>query len=379
LNKALLLFLLIFFVNIGIAHVPQIKVRLASSLSEIQLAGMDLEKNLHLDNSKKIFPGKKVIQFDCAHEQTSLQDRSKPMLVASLHSKAGLVSWENKKYRGQIFVTTTDRQNGCDLINELSLEAYISSLLAKEMNAKWPTEALKAQAVAARSYAYDKLVNPNKDRTVFHFDIENSEKDQVNGSFFDETSETNNVARETKGEILTLKKNGELTPIFYHSKCGGRTFKPSQVWANIVDGYENVDCPFCSKHGTKNWEHKLSSQDFENILNKVLKTFNNDKIENHLTQVVPNQSNESQLGIYDGTNLKMVQKSRIRSTLGRGKIPSNHFQVYQEKDTILIKGSGNGHGAGMCQFGAFELAKRGYNYKQILAFYYPNHKIEKIY
>ena len=65
--------------------------------------------------------------------------------------------------------------------------------------------------------------------------------------------------------------------------------------------------------------------------------------------------------------------------MGRGILPSNYYTIEDDGHRVKLKGKGYGHGVGMCQLGAFDLAKRGYNYKQILAHYFPEHKIEKLY
>ena len=69
----------------------------------------------------------------------------------------------------------------------------------------------------------------------------------------------------------------------------------------------------------------------------------------------------------------------MRSVLGRKKAASNYFNITQKNNSVEISGSGFGHGVGLCQYGAFELAKRGYTYKQILSHYFPEHNLKKIY
>jgi len=95
--------------------------------------------------------------------------------------------------------------------------------------------------------------------------------------------------------------------------------------------------------------------------------------------LVPDKMSKSELRFYQEDKLKVVQKAKLRSVLGRTILPSNNFTVTKVKNGFLVSGNGFGHGVGMCQFGAFELAKRGYNYSQILAYYYPNYLIKRIY
>ena len=77
--------------------------------------------------------------------------------------------------------------------------------------------------------------------------------------------------------------------------------------------------------------------------------------------------------------VRKVKKSQLRWKFGRKILPSNNFNLEVHDNHVSVVGDGHGHGVGMCQFGAMELAKRGFNYKEILAYYFPKLKIKKIY
>lgn len=366
----------------SIATVPKIKVRIGKNLKQVKLSGLDIKKEINGRSGTKFYKGKKRLKFNCLTLR-KLKTLKNPLLLARLSSPTGLIRWERTAYPGKLNIVAAAEQKGCDLVNEISMETYLSSLLAKEMNAKWPIEALKAQAVAARSYAYHKIVTQQVSKSKgfkTYYDLENSEKHQVNGSFFDTTKKTLKATKETKGEVLTLGK-GKLTPIFFHAKCGGRTFIPSQVWANRVKGYKSVDCPFCHKYGKKDWKLILPKKRFNLVVDKVLKNFYADKLINKSdpTKIVPDHKGKSKIRFYDDERLITIQKSRVRSVLGRDKAPSNYYHIVDRGSKVEIKGKGHGHGVGMCQLGALEMAKRGMNYKQILAHYFPEHQLEKIY
>ena len=108
---------------------------------------------------------------------------------------------------------------------------------------------------------------------------------------------------------------------------------------------------------------------------KVFKKERLNKSKIHLTE---DNRNNSYLRFYDEDKFKVLQKSRLRQITGRNKIPSNYYSIEEKGDKVQISGKGYGHGVGMCQFGVLELAKRGYNYKQILKYYFPQHRIVKI-
>jgi stage II sporulation protein D len=361
---------------------PVIKVRIANSLKEVVVSGRDVDRYIWPKKSHKTFEGKKTIAFNCKSKIKRLKS-GKPVKLASISSKTGLLNWNKNHYRGALHIQTSEKFDGCDLINELSLEDYLKTLLPKEMSSSWPIEALKAQAVAARSYAYYKIkfkqVSRSKGFNV-NYDLENSEKHQVNGNFFDITKKTSDATDETNGEVLTLASN-QLAPIFFHSKCGGKTLRPDQVWTNKVPGYVSVECPFCHKHGLKNWSKEFKKKELFSSFYKALKRYNKDKEAKASSRIelIDDHKSSSRVKFYCKDDFKTIRKSRLRSTMGRKKLPSNYFHIREKKNTVVVSGSGYGHGVGLCQFGAKELALKGFTYKQILAHYFPKFKLVKIY
>ena len=363
------------------AKIPKIKVKIASSLKEVVLKGLDLQSLVLGESTARQYKGSKKVRFNC--QNFKFKDRAKnssfhPFPLASLQSPTGLITWKKKKYLGKLNVLTNEGFSGCDLVNELSIDDYISLLLTKEMSASWPIEALKAQAIAARTYALEKIKTDSVSKILgrkAHFDLENSEKHQVMGTFFDQTLRTVKATFATKGLVM-VDKNKKIIPLFYHSKCGGRTFLPEQIWANPVTGYDSVPCEFCQKHGKKNWNHHMSVKKFKNI---VKQNMNKSISSSKSLKMMNDQSKSAFLRFYLGNDLFRMKKTKLRKAFGRNRVPSNNFKVVKDGDSIRLKGSGMGHGVGLCQFGAFELAKRGWNYKKILSYYFPSLKIKKYY
>ena len=331
---------------------------------------MDLQNTIFIKDEKEQYQGRKAIRFNCQGKE---QQASKTILLASLSSPTGLVAWRNQHYRGGLLVTTSKNFNSCDLIHNTSIEDYISSLLAKEMNGQWPIEALKAQAIAARTYAlFQKKQHPSR-----LFVLENSEKYQVSGSFFDETATTRKAAVATRGLILVNKK-GRMVPAFFHSKCGGKTYLPQKVWSGSVDGYYEVICPFCHKHGTRDWKRIVHQNEMRKALLAVLPHPKNDPYKGSF-QIIGDQKNQDSIYFYWAGKMSKVPKSYLRKQWGRKQLPSNHFTIHQQAAHFMIKGKGLGHGVGMCQYGAFEMARQGKGHRQILSHYYPQLRIKKLY
>ncbi len=363
------------------AAVPDVKVLIAKSLKNIIVEGINLQKTIHTQNKSQQYVGRKAISFNCRPSKLSAKNISagRPLLVASLSSPTGLISWGKVKYKGELQLLTNPGQESCDLVNLVPMEAYLTTLLAKEMNGTWPVEALKAQAVAARTYAYDRIkkgVRVESQEKLYH--LESSEKDQVSGTVTDITEKTPQAAKETEGEIL-IGPSGKIAPAFFHSKCGGKTLRPDQVWGGVEEGYRSVNCTFCQKTGTKDWNYKLKGSKLTSMVDSVLKRYYSDEIRGSEIRLMPDSLENSELRLYVGDRLHIIKKSYIRNLAGRETLPSNNFIMGQRNGEVHVKGHGYGHGVGLCQLGALELAKRGYDYRQILSFYFPRHKMRKAY
>lgn len=368
---------------------PKIRVRVSKSLKNVIISGTDLNRTFHIGNKKKSFSGRKKIKFNCNLFGKNNRFKTKgPTLLASLNSMTGLVTVGEKKYMGTVDIISSVGNDSCDVIQETRLEDYISGLLAKEMNSVWPIEALKAQAVAARSYALHKMETDHVSRNLgkaAHYDLESSEKHQVSGSFFDITRRTDLATSETMGEVL-VTPSGKLTPIFFHAKCGGKILRPDQVWSNPVSGYnETPKGNYCHGHGTKDWRKSVTYGRFVSFI-KWLQKKKLIKVSKRIVgkkkiKILKDTSSKNSLRLYWGDLHIVIKKPLFRRYFGRVLFPSNNFSMNwsSSRKAFVVSGSGLGHGVGMCQLGALDMAKKGWGYRKILSHYFPGHRIEKAY
>lgn len=370
---------ILLFTATAYAAVPEVKVLIAKSLKNIIVEGIDLQKIIHTQKKSQQYSGRKKITFNCSPGRANRSFPKSAHLVASLSSPTGLISWGQHKYKGELQLLTNPGQQSCDLVNLVPMEAYLTTLLSKEMNGTWPVEALKAQAVAARTYAYERIkrgVGIESDDKLYH--LESSEKDQVSGTYFDITKNTVQAARETEGEIL-VGPSGKIAPAFFHAKCGGKTLRPDQVWGGVEEGYRSVNCTFCQRTGNKDWKYEMKAPKLTQMVDQVLKKYYSDEIHGTDIKLMPDSVHNSELRLYVGDRLHIIKKSYLRNQAGRELLPSNNFTLMNKNNEFIVNGQGNGHGVGLCQLGALELAKRGYDYRQILSHYFPRHKMKKVY
>lgn len=364
---------------------PLVRVRIGKSLSSVMVSGIDLSRHIVVNDDLKNYDGKKAVKFNCETFRSMNREKNQPIHVASLESKTGLITFENEKYRGLLKVITSPKGDSCDVINVTPMEDYIAQLLPKEMNGSWPIEALKAQAVAARSYALQKMTSGQVSKILGNeafYDLESSEKHQVVGSYFDATEKTAAASVDTKGEVL-VDQDGKVAPVYFHAKCGGRTLRPDQVWNNRENAYQGVNCPFCIGVGPKEWGKSITEDRIKDFLywaikNKHIK-ISKDLVEGSIIKVINDDFEKYKASFYVGDRLVLVEKSLLRRFFGRVILPSNSFYVKKDRGLWSFRGEGLGHGVGLCQIGALTLAQRGWDYRKILSHYFPGHSLKKMY
>jgi stage II sporulation protein D len=262
-------------------------------------------------------------------------------------------------YTGTIDVWKGD--NSLYIINELPLEDYVKDVVAVEIRPDWEMEALKAQAVISRTYAlFQKRKNGN---SIYH--IASSVIDQVyKGNTPD--IRVSNAVEETKGEILTF--NNSLIEAFYHSTCGGMTEDPEDVFGKSYPYLKSVESP-CDLSPYSKWEKNIDIRDIEEALNL------SDIQELSITSYTATQR-VKQIEIRTNSGHTTINATDLRKALGWKSLPSTNFSISRVEDSIVFKGKGYGHGVGLCQWGALQMAREGKNYKEILAFYYPGTVIQ---
>ncbi|MBX9670386.1 MAG: SpoIID/LytB domain-containing protein [Candidatus Obscuribacterales bacterium] len=281
-----------------------------------------------------------------------------------------LLSVNGRFYRGNLWLKpcTVKDKNGAPVarftaINVIDLEDYLKSVLPSEMPSSWHSEALKAQAIAARSYA---LANLGKYRTQ-GFDVKPTVDDQAYRGAVAETAATNKAVAATTG--IVMKHRGKIVPGFFHSTSAGATDVAEHVWTKEVPYLKSVpDVDHKSKYVL--WERKFATLQIDKALGK--------EIGNVLGLFAAHRSPSGrvkQLLVVGTRGSTFVPGSTIRQLFA---LPSTNFNVLAYQDAYVFKGQGFGHGLGMSQWGARSLAEHGYNAAQILTYYYKDVTFEKI-
>lgn len=254
-------------------------------------------------------------------------------------------------------------------IINLSLEEYIIGVVACEMPASFHIEALKAQAVASRTYALKKMENNNI------YDLENSTNNQCyfskedmkqrwKSNFNKYYTKIQNATLNTKGEYLTY--NGNIISAFYFAMSNGKTENSQYVFHENLPYINSVDSSWETTHKNFITEIILSEKNFLQKLN--LKDKKVTKIE-ILNKTTSNRINELKINdtLFKGTDFRKYLN-----------LKSTDFKIVKKDNNIKIKTKGYGHGVGMSQYGANGMANENKNYKEILFYYYKNVNLKKV-
>ncbi len=257
-------------------------------------------------------------------------------------------------------------------VEKINLEEYLIGVVSSEVPVYFEKEALKAQAVAARTYALKQIQN-NKDK---EYDVTDDTSSQV---YQDESvlrekwkdnydkyiSKIKESIDETRGEYITY--NNDVIYAFFFSTSNGKTEDNKNVFGQDLPYLKVVDSSF-DKSETSSFE-TTKEFDIRDFYNKLGLNYSENL---DITDIVKTESGR----VYSLKINNVEFKGRNFQT--KLSLRSNDFDINKNNNKIIIKTRGYGHGVGMSQYGANALAKQNKNYQEILKYYYQGTQIEKI-
>ncbi|MGE5172459.1 MAG: SpoIID/LytB domain-containing protein [Betaproteobacteria bacterium] len=326
----------------------------------IRVALADNQKNVVLKS-----PSGLVIEGQSfGHEEKKLVFRAETVGIRPLRVRASgeFIQVNGSRYRG--WIELRKKRNGLLLIiNDLDIEDYLQGVVASEIPHGWEIEALKAQAVAARTYAlYQKRTAGRK---PYH--ISATVNSQVYAGSKGERPRAAEAVRDTKGIVLFFE--GKMIPAFYHSSCGGHTEDAYELWGIDAPYLKGVDCECqeISRYGV--WEKKISKMQVVRALRQ--RGYRVSDILGMSIEGITPAGRVKDVAIQSPRGKTFVPAESLRAALGNTLIPSVFFELEFEGKEAVFSGRGMGHGVGLCQWGAEEMAEKGYDFKAILSHYYP--------
>ena len=281
--------------------------------------------------------------------------------------------WINsKRYSGKINIVF--RNNKIMVINVLGVEKYLNSVVGSEMPHKWHIEALKAQAIASRTYALKKTNNGL-------YDIDSTQTNQVYNGLESSTFKTRRAVRETRSLVITYKN--KLINALFHSSSGGMTENSEEVWSNPYPYLVTVK-DFDQKNPKIRWNKEVSKSELKEIFPIIGGIQQIEVLNITKTGRIKNLKIAGTFGDKVITGKEFRSKLGLKSTLFR---PTISEDFYGKKDLnnqrnvlpypyLTISGIGSGHGVGMSQWGARYMADKGYKANQILKYFYKGVNIK---
>ena len=263
-----------------------------------------------------------------------------------------------RNYGGAISFRVNNKK--LDIVNRVDMDEYLKGVLPKEMSPSFPMESLKAQALCSRSFAinnYNKFIKNG-------YNLDDTTRSQVYYGKDVEEKTTNKAVEETVGQVI--KYDGKVAETIFCASSGGYTVASSEAWGgNSVPNLISKEDPY-SVHP---WKYELKNSDLKKLnLSDVFSVsldYNNSNRVNNLT-------------FSTSKGDVKIKATDFRNKIGNTIIKSTLFDVNVIGNKVFVSGKGYGHGVGMSQYGAVEMAKKGSNYKDIIEFYFPGTNIEKI-
>jgi len=304
---------------------------------------------------------------------------------------------DGKRYRGQFLIWGHEKLSCANVVD---LESYLRGVVPQEIGNLPPEkrEAVKAQAVAARSYTLAVMGR----RMARGFDVYATVEDQVYGGIPAERAPCTDAIEETRG-VVALHKELPIRA-FYSSTCGGHTSAPDEAWKHRAEPYlkasadrtRRVEKCFCAQSPHYEWTEKWAGKDFQKMIDRSLPRYRPSysprrygPLKNITIAGRSASGRISSLKLIfrhgsielSGDELRWVIRrpkngEGLRSSLLRSV---NCGSKKGRITSVTITGQGYGHGVGMCQFGAMGMASAGYTYDQIIRFYYRGASLRRFY
>lgn len=365
-----------------------VRVRLASDKQEVQFTARELKlvnpQSIEMKTWAAPEQGEKLlnVRIERSRDQSRLvfsvlKGRKRisrlelgEQLPLSLHLENGRLN--GKRMPPEIAIDWIDGQ--IEIRSDLNLNEYLLGVVSREMPGQWPMDALKAQAVATRSYTLSQM----NTRSDWSFDLESTVLDQE----FEWTPSAKEgplrrwqeALDATTNEVL-LDRQGKVFRAYYHADCGGRTTTPDFVWGTAGD-YKSVRDPSCEVRNRSKWRWSAAKSWIQNQLAQGFGQWREPAgvksgIEFSWIQSLFD-GRVTLVEWWDGvTQLKMLSGQNFRQLLGFSQLKSLRFSSREQGDKIVFEGRGFGHGVGLCQWGSKDWAEQGQTYQKILEHYYP--------
>ncbi|MBW2366531.1 MAG: SpoIID/LytB domain-containing protein [Deltaproteobacteria bacterium] len=281
--------------------------------------------------------------------------------IMKLSSSSERITLNQKQWRGVFTVSCSE--SGLQAINHVPLEDYLYGIVPAEMPCTWASEALRAQAVASRTYAlYAKI-----QRCGMSWDLKATISSQVYGGVGAETLETTRAVNATRGVLMTIKNRPIMA--YFHANSAGHTEDARNVWDVDIPYLTGTPDRFSENIPGDTWQYLLTHHHMTSRLQNA--GWQTGKIMSVLPNGISPTGRVQKVRLVMDKGTIDLTGNQFRLIFGSTRIKSTYFKLTGLDEGILLKGRGYGHGVGMSQWGACRMAEQGFKYQQILWHYYP--------
>ena len=262
------------------------------------------------------------------------------------------------------------RGKGFLVINRVDVEEYVKGVVPAEVNSTWHPEMLKAQAVAARTYAlYQQMLSANRE-----YDVAATVQDQVYRGKQGVDARILSAVEDTRGLVVTY----EGAPIYaaFSSTAAGLTEDAMNVWSKEYPYLKGVECPFDLMSPFYQWKSSFKIDTLEQSLRQ--QGFSVGTIATITPLSFSRGGRVAKLRVLHSDGELVLRGEELRKAVGYTIIPSTQFAIESIGRDVVLSGFGAGHAVGMCQWGAKELAELGYPFSTILRYYYPGTELQNM-
>jgi stage II sporulation protein D len=307
-----------------------------------------------------LYEGNGPVVFTKNQATLILNGQRSDSLKCRVETTSETISFRDMRLRGFLIVAL--EPDGLQAINHVPLEGYLYGIISKEMPSTWSGNALRAQAVASRTYA---LYIKSKNRFM-PFDVEATTESQVYGGYNAETESTTAAVNATRGQVIT--RNKQLIIPYFHSNSAGHTEEARYVWQVDLPYLKGVTDPFSKDLPNSSWQFRLPYAVASSRLNQAgLKI-------GSIKSIKPNSYTPSgrvfDIALETNTGRVVLSANHFRCLIDAKQIKSTFFKIIPESSGVILEGNGHGHGVGMSQWGANQMAAAGHSYQEILKHYY---------
>ena len=284
----------------------------------------------------------------------------------------GSIEVNGLRYRGRV-VLRRERGGVLSVVNVVGLEAYLYGVLGSEVYPGWPSAALEAQAIVARSYAMWRMAQ-RKDQP---YDLVATSMDQNYRGTSREDPRLKAAVDRTAGVVVLYRMR--LFRCYYHSTCGGHTEAVENFFPDPpLLPLSGVPCGYCKASRYYRWRREFSAEELARALRAAGYSVPS------LTAIDPGRRTASgrvkevRLRV-DGGRWITIPAGDFRLAVGGARLPSTLFSVRRSGRGFVFEGRGFGHGVGLCQWGARGMAEAGWSAREILRHYYPGAQVVRLY